>query len=56
MKPKYFLIMKLHIVGYRLHKPVSDWLEKLPLHITALNMQEYSLLDINKIERNEWKK
>ena len=55
MKPKYFLIMKL-TVGYRLHKPVSEWLEKLPLDITALNMREYFLLDINKMERNGWKK
>ena len=24
--------------SYRLYKPVSDWLEMLPLGITALNM------------------
>ena len=35
----------------RLYKPVSDWVEMLPLHSTAL--LEYFLLDISEMERND---
>ena len=39
----------------RLYKPVSDWLEMLPLDSTGitLNMKEYFLLDINEMKRND---
>ena len=36
-----------------LYKAVVDWLEILPLDITALKMKEYFLLDINETKRND---
>ena len=36
-----------------LYKTVSNWIELLPLDITALNMYEYFLLDINEMKRND---
>ena len=42
-----------HHEAYRLNKPVSHWLETLPHRITGLNIQEYLILDINKMERND---
>ena len=30
------------VAKIKCHKPVSDWLEMLPLDSTALNMSEYS--------------
>ena len=38
---------------YRIYKPVSDWPEMLPLDSTRLNMEEYFLLDINEMKRND---
>ena len=39
--------------SYRLYKPFSDWLERLPHRITGLNMKEYFILDIHEMERND---
>ena len=39
--------------SFRLYKLVSDWLEMSPLDSTGRNIQEYFLLDINEMKRND---